>query len=222
MKKLCLLFTALILVCFAVCPAFAAAKRVQSVSFHIGDDYTLHTEEQLLESSDVEGLIFAAISKDGKHQIQCRAAKTDFSLQMGSFDGLDKTTVKPAADIIFPDGSDAVILNSTLYLKSVELQGEDSRVIYVTVTEGKLYTFTYFGPDPTVIGEFMSTVSLPKADSSSDTSVYMIILISVFIAADVVFLVFIILSFVKDYKQRKMEQSENIVSNYIKIKRRKY
>ena len=91
MKKLCLLFTALILVCFAVCPAFAAAKRVQSVSFHIGDDYTLHTEEQLLESSDVEGLIFAAISKDGKHQIQCRAAKTDFSLQMGSFDGCRDT-----------------------------------------------------------------------------------------------------------------------------------
>lgn len=217
----------IILIIFAVFnafPVFAAntAYTVKDISFSLDDDYTVHTESDLLASSEVKGLIFAAISSDLRHQIQSRSTVTDFSSQLGSFSGLDSETIAPAAELLFPNGCETVNIHSTVYLKSVERTDNTYTVIYVTVSGGKLYTFTYFGDDPSRIGEFMSTVSLPSSDSKSNMKTYMIMLISVFIVAVAVLLVFIILSFVRDYRHHKMEQNENIVSQYIKIKRRKY
>ncbi len=224
MKKVFCLFISLILLLFAVLPVTAAAKEynISGVTFSIDDSYSVNTSEDLAPSSTVKGLLFVAISEDSHHQIQCRQTETEFSKELGSFENLDSETIAPAGKQLFPEGYETVTLGNTLYLKSATIKDGEASVVYVTVTEGKLYTFSYFGTDASAIGEFMNTVSLPTAPKSSGLKVVMIILITVFLVVDIIFAVFLIASFVRDYRRKKMEMEQNIVSQYIKIKRRKY
>lgn len=224
MKKIFVLFLSLILLSFAVLPCAAASKKyeISGIEFSIDESYSVNTDKDLSPSSTVSGLIFVAISKDSHHQIQCRQTETEFSREMGSFQDLNSETLKPAGQKLFPEGYDTVSLGGTLYLKSATIKDGEASVVYVTVTEGKLYTFSYFGTDASAIGEFMNSVKLPKAHKSSGLKIVMIILIAIFLLADVVFAVLLIMSFVRDYRRKKMEMEQNIVSQYIKIKRRKY
>ena len=108
------------------------------------------------------------------------------------------------------------------YLKTTgDADGEHSTV-YVTVSDGELYSFAYFGKAPSRIGEFLASISIPGTSSGSHLKVYMIVIFAVLIVLDIAFIVFLVLSFVNDHKRRKMERDKNIVSQYIKIKRRKY
>ncbi len=224
MKRIITATLCLILVLFAVLPASAKTVEhtVDGVAFKIDDDYTVSTAEDLLPSSSVQGLIFVAISSDSLHQIQGRCTSTEFSRELESFENLDEETVAPAGEKLFPNGYETVTLGSTLYLKSTQTENGMTNVVYVTVSKGNLYTFSYFGPDASRIGEFMTTVTLPQGKTDSNVGIFVIIIISVLIIIDIVFLYFLIMSFVKDYRRRKMERDQNIVSQYIKIKRRKY
>lgn len=224
MKKTLICVLTIILCLFAAVSVSAASTEhtVKDVTFSLGDSYDLLTEEDLLVSSSVEGLIFAAISKDEAHQIQCRETVTDFSKELGSFKGLLGEDLAPVGQILFPDGYDTAEIGHNVFLKKSTANGEQFTVIYVTVSNGKLYTFTYFGNDPLRIGEFMGTVTLPDSATESEPNLLMIIFLCLGIAAFIALIVVLALSFIKDYRRRKMEQSDNIVSNYIKIKRRKY
>jgi hypothetical protein len=164
-----------------------------------------------------------AISKNGNHQIQARCSNnSEFAKELKTFRGLDEETIKPVGDRLFPDGYEFRTLNSTIYLVESSYQNDAFSTAYVTVSDGKLYTFTYFGNDTSIMGEFMSSVSVPSHSGNSHTAFITAILVAIFILADVVFLAILIRSFIKDYKRRKMDKSKNIVSQYIKIKRRKY
>lgn len=222
MKRTVALIFALILVLVAVFPLTVSAKTIKNIEFSVGEDFTVHTDDDLLASSNVDGLIFAAISKDNKHQIQARCTTTEFSTRLKSFYGLDREMLEPVGNMIFPKGYETANINSLLYLKNITFNDKEYTCTYITVNDGKLYTFTYFGCDPTKIGEFMATVKLPDSTNGNGVNVYIIILISVFILVDIAFIIFLAISFVKDYKHHKMETSENIVSNYVKIKRRKF
>ncbi len=224
MKKSIIITIVISLLLFAVLPVFAATSEhtIDNITFSISDDYTIKKSEDLVPTSKVEGLIFAAISSDQKHQIQGRCTETEFSRELKSFSGLDEETIKPAGDLLFPNGYEVITIGSTLYLKSSSAENSEASVIYVTVANNKLYTFSYFGSDASRMGEFMYSVKLPKAKTTSGYTVFMIILISLFILLDVVFIIFLVTSFVKDYHRRKMERDKNIVNQYIKIKRRKF
>ncbi len=224
MKKAFICALTIILCLFAAVSvsAVSAQHTVKDVTFLLSEDYDLMTEEDLLVSSGVKGLIFAAISKDELHQIQCRETTTDFSKELGSFNGLNSEAVAPVGQKLFPDGYDTAEIGHHIYIKNTTETDGQYTVIYVTVCNQKLYTFTYFGDDPLKLAEFMGTVSLPDSTSESDPNILMIVFLSLGILAFLVLIVVLALSFVKDYRRRKMEQSENIVSNYIKIKRRKY
>ena len=180
------------------------------MEFYLDSDYKIYTADDLLPGSSVDGLLFFAISGDRDHQIQARRTKTEFSTQIGSFSGLDDATIKPAGDKLFPDGYTTVTVGKVTYLKTT---GD---------ADGELYTFAYFGKDPSRIGEFLASISIPGTSSGSHLKVYMIVIFAVLIALDIAFIVFLVLSFVNDHKRRKMERDKNIVSQYIKIKRRKY
>lgn len=222
-RTVCLFLSALI---FGFSAITASAKtvghKIGGVSFDIGEDFSVFTSDDLSESSTVEGLVAAVMSSDGSQQIQIRSTETDFSLEMGSFKGLSAESIAPVGRKLFENGYSTVELESNVYLKQSSVEDGKYSVIYVTVADKKLYTFTYFGTDPTLIGEFMASVRLTDKKNSDGSSVLMTVILSVLIAAFAVAAGVIILSFVKDYRRRKMEQSENIVSNYIKIKRRKY
>lgn len=222
MKRSFALLAAAIVCLLAVVPASAAKHSIENISFSIEDGFTVYTSKDLLVSSDVDGLVFAAMSADNLHQIQARCTVTDFSAQLVSFYGLDSEIVAPVGNMIFPDGYETATINSLLYLKSTSYNNAGCTSVYVTVNDGKLYTFTYFGADATKMGEFMTTVKLPDSSDGRGVNVYVILLISVFIIVDIGFIVFLVVSFVKDYKRHKMETSENIVSQYVKIKRRKF
>ena len=222
-KPIALLFS-LILLLFTVLPVAAVAKEYEfsGISFVIDNSYSVNTDEDLAPSSSVKGLLFVAISEDSKHQIQCRQTETEFSRELISFENLDKESIAPAAEELFPNGYETATINGVLYLKGASIENGEASVVYVTVAEGKLYTFSYFGTDASVIGEFMSTVKFPEKRSNSWLYTLMIVLISLILIGFVVFTVFLITSFVKDYRRKKMEMEQNIVSQYIKIKRRKY
>ncbi len=224
MKKSIIIFICILSVLLAVLPAYAKTveKTIEGVTFSIDDDYTISTQHDLSPSSLVKGLLFVAISSDSQHQIQGRLTSTEFSRELESFSNLDKSTIAPAGEKLFPNGYETVVLNSTLYLKSIETNEDFTTVVYVTVSNGNLYTFSYFGPDATRIGEFMATVTLPKSKGQSNLSTIIIIIVSFLILADLVFLYLLIMSFVKDYRHKKQDRDQNIVSQYIKIKRRKY
>ena len=200
----------------------AAKYEVNKITFSLGDEFAVHTADDLISSSNVSGLLFVGLTSDGSQQIQCRETVTEFSEQLKSFTGMDSEIVAPIGQQIFPDGFDTTVINSLIFLKNTTADGNGYTSVYVTVNDGKLYTFTYFGSDATKMGEFMTTVKFPLKASQTGSNVYLIVLISVFILADIVLLGFLGYSFFKDYRQRKMEQSENVVDQYIKIKRRKF
>lgn len=222
MKRIFCLLTVIMLCLFAVTSASAATKHIKDITFSVDDGFTVHTEDDLLASSNVDGLIFAVLSEDGKHQIQARCTTSEFSTNLNSFYGLDKELVAPVGEMMFPDGYETATINSLVYLKNTSHSDTGYTSVYITVNDGKLYTFTYFGNDATKMGEFMTTVKLPASTNSRGANVSVIILICVFIIIDIIFVAFLVVSFVKDYKHHKMETNENIVSQYIKIKRRKF
>lgn len=214
-----------VLLCFAAAfgvSAKSVGHEISGVKFKLDENYELLTEKDLLISSDVEGLIFAAMSSDGEHQIQTRCTATDFSKEIGSFRGLLPSDLDPVGQKLFPNGYTTAEFGSHIYLKQISVTDSEYTAIYVTVADKSLFTFTYFGSDPTVLSEFMGGVTLPDGNSDSGSISFIVIILYICIAAAVAVLVMLILSFVKDYRRRKMEQNENIVSNYIKIKRRKY
>lgn len=228
MKRLTCLLFAVALFCYSAFSVSAVSKKhtIGDVTFSVSSDFTVHTEKDLLSSSNVEGLLFAAIAKDSndqiRHQIQGRCSETEFSRQLGTFIGLDSETLAPVGQALFPDGYEVAEINSITFLKHTLTDSEGSTSIYITVNDSKLYTFTYFGSDATKMGEFMTSVKLPINSKRATINVYVIVLISIFIVADVILIAFIVISFVKDHRQRKMEANENVVSQYIKIKRRKF
>lgn len=209
-------------VLFVSASAKSVGHEISGVKFKLDQGFELLTEKDLLVSSDVEGLIFAAISGDGAHQIQARRTSTDFSKEIGSFRGLLPSDLDPVGQKLFPNGYTTAEFGSHLYLKQISVTEGDYTAIYVTVANKSLFTFTYFGSDPTVLSEFMGGVTLPDGGSSSSSVSFIVIILYICIAVAVAVLVMLVLSFVKDYRRRKMEQNENVVSNYIKIKRRKY
>lgn len=202
--------------------AKSVGHEISGIKFRLDDGYELLTEKDLLVSSDVEGLVFAAISSDGENQIQARRTSTDFSKEIGSFKGLLPQDLEPVGQKLFPEGYTTAEFGSDVYLKQISETNGQYTAIYVTISDKSLFTFTYFGSDPTVLSEFMGGVTLPGGNSGSGSVSFIVIILYVCIAVLVVILVMLALSFVKDYRRRKMEQNENIVSNYIKIKRRKY
>ncbi len=224
MKKAFICVLSIIICLFAAVSVSASSTThtVKDVTFTLSDSYDLMTEEDLLISSDVKGLIFAAISKDEAHQIQCRETVTDFSKQLVSFKGLTGQDLKPVGDKLFTDGYDTAEIGSHVYLKKSVVTDGQYTAMYVTVSNGKLYTFAYFGDDPLRLGEFIGSVGLPDSVEESNPNILMIIFLCIGILAFLVMAVILTLSFVKDYRRRKMEQNDNIVSNYIKIKRRRY
>ncbi len=219
MKKALVLLIIIISV-FTVSPAFAAAKehKVLDVTFTVSDEYKVYKKEDVSPQNVINGFEFAAISKDEKHQIQLRCTTTQFSNETGSFYGVEHSMVIPVAKSLFEDNYDIVTFNNMVYIKNVSNSGT---VIYVTVYGKKLYTFSYFGNDASKIGKFMSGVSFP-ALAASKIKVAIVAVLIIFILAALAFLYLLIRSFVNDYNRHKMETSENIVSQYIKIKRRKY
>lgn len=200
----------------------AAKYSIENITFSANDEFTVHTSKDLLSSSNVEGLLFVGMTADGNHQIQCRRTITEFSKQLVTFAGMDAEIVAPVGQQIFPDGYETTEINSLIFLKSTTINDKGYSSVYITVNDNKLYTFTYFGSDATKMGEFMTTVKFPVKSSGSGVNVYLIVLISIFILADIVLIIFLGYSFFKDYRQRKMETSENVVDQYIKIKRRKF
>lgn len=221
-KKTILIFTVILCLCFTAISASALSETtVGDISFSLSENYKISTVKNLENKNDVEGLVFVAISEDGEHQIQCRAAETVFSKELGDFSKLDREAVKPIGEKLFSDGFEAVTTPYAVFLKS-NVTADDSSVVYVTVSSGLLYTFSYFGNDPTRIGEFITTVKLPSSVKNKHEKVTAVIIIVTVMTAFAVVLFFLGASFIRDYKRYKIEQSENIVSQYIKIKRRRY
>ncbi len=224
MKRVLSVFVAAWL-CFALfvsASAKSVGHEISGIKFNLSEDYELLTEKDLLISSDVEGLVFAAISSDGENQIQARRTSTDFSKEIGTFKGLLPKDLEPVGQKLFPEGYTTAEFESDIYLKRISENEGQYTAIYVTVSDNSLFTFTYFGSDPTVLSEFMGGVTLPGSQSDSSSVSIIVIILYICIAIFIVLLVALAFSFVKDYRRRKMEQNENIVSNYIKIKRRKY
>ncbi len=220
MKKVIVLLIALIISVFAVTPALAASKKltIQDATFTISDEYNAYTKENVSPQNVINGFLFAAISKDEKHQIQLRCTTTQFSKETGSFYGVEHNMVVPVATSLFDKNYDIVTFNNMVYIKNI---ADGGAIVYVTVYGNKLYTFSYFGNDASKIGEFMSGVSFPAA-STSKLKVAIVAMLVIFILAAIAFLYLLIRSFINDYNRYKMETSENVVSQYIKIKRRKY
>lgn len=226
MKRAAAFMISALILLFTAVPTFASTvnREIDGVKFSIGSEYEVSTAENLASSSTVEGLIFVAISKDGKHQIKAQQKVSEYSTEMQSFKSLSHEDLAPVAQKFdrFKNGYDTSEIGNAVYLKSSVVADDGYEVIYVTVSNGKWYTFTYFGSDPTKMGEFMGSVTLPQTPADKQISTLWIIILSVSILVFTVVIVLLIMSFIKDYRHRKMEQSENIVSNYIKIKRRKY
>lgn len=223
MKKLfAALLITIVMLSSVVLSVSAATYKVNDITFSLGNEFTIHTSKDLSSSANVQGLLFVGLTADSSQQIQCRETVTEFSKQLKSFAGMDSEIVAPIGKELFPNSFETTEINSLIFLKTTLTDDNGYTCIYVTVNDSKLYTFTYFGTDATKMGEFMTTVKFPVKFSKSGSNVYLIVLISIFILADVVLLGFLGYSFFKDYRQRKMEQSENVVDQYIKIKRRKF
>ena len=98
------MFALLISVMFAISvSAEVISYEFGGVKFSLGSDYIVSTQEEV-EKSQVNGLIFFAVSKNGLHQIKGLKTETAFSKEMSSFSSLSPEALTPIGNELFPQG----------------------------------------------------------------------------------------------------------------------
>lgn len=177
--------------------------------------------EVMKKDFEKENIILIAVKSDLSEQFEVRAVATDFSKEIYSLKAIkDEEIIEGIGEgLLCTSNFSQYSINGHIFLRN-SYDEKSQSLTYITIENGKLYTFTYFGNDPFLAAETISGFSIKSTGGVSALGLsewIMVIIILLAIIGILVAIVFLTVSLIKDYKRRK---NENIVSQYIKIKKR--
>lgn len=199
-----------------------------------------HSTESFKTYMKNAGMLLYAATEDNTRQIQVKSWQTDFSKEIGDLSSLDSEALEQAAAALITERPGEILLskqqirlgNSTYFEMTARVAGKQSDfcyVQYVTIQNGSLYALVYYNIGSELTAAQMSEArgllsgfSVEKRSEgalSGSNVLLQIVIISAVILAASVLAVLMLLSFIKDLRSRK---SDNDVSEYIRIKRRKF
>ncbi|MDO4742999.1 MAG: hypothetical protein Q4B04_03050 [bacterium] len=181
-----------------------------------------HSQESLENFMNKNDVYAIGVAQGNTRQIQLKCIKTEFSSEVDSLSNLGEQNISEIGYRLF--GSEFKILKQgeTVYYVNEFATENYSGVDYVTIKNGVLCTVVCYGCNSAQQQQILENVIFKeksKVSVASSSTVFEIIIISLLILAVSVAVLFIIFSFISDWRKKR---DENIVSKYIKIKRRKF
>ncbi len=257
MKYKVVSFITIMLLCINIFCFTAVAQLVnaeKNVSVEIPAAYTVINENNVLEYSDYldeightkssfvkyikdNRICLFAVDASNKHQITISNAETEFSKNTEDLSLLEDVYIgrivskivgseHPYYDLVMVNGVKFIRVTSVLNSSS----GNYVTAQYITVKNGKLYTFTY-----SVIGEYLSAQDSAELEQiinglkiSSEKSkptvakiegVAITVVISIIIIGLAILAIYISYTFFSELISKK---NSSDVADYVKIKRRKF
>jgi len=191
-----------------------------------------HSEESFKKYFQDNGVEYFALKGDNSAQIMVRTAKTEFTEALNNMSKVNDDQIKEIATLFLPKDAPyaKVQTNGTVYLQTVlsakDSGGKFTSVTYITVKNGMLYTivFNYNGTGTEFLDDSFNNMKNFKITDTSAKSVWTfteistMILLAILLIAALVFIVLVVISFIKDIKRKRKEDAEG----EFKIKRRKF
>ena len=200
-----------------------------------------HSSKSFKSYMDERHMLLVAATEDNTRQIQLKSWETDFSRQIEDLSALDADALEQAADALLVREADESLLSwgkavrgGVTYLKAVtrvtEQQADFCYIQYITVRDGVYYALVFynFGGEVTQEQEdeadaLLSSLVLPAPKGGSFLAggnyVVQMVIVGILILAAAVISLLLVLSFIKDIRYRRREDSQTV---HIKIKRRKF
>lgn len=197
-----------------------------------------HSVDSFRQYFRQDGLLFFAASPDRARQVELRCLQTEFAEQVGDLSLLDEATAARMADSLIAADTRAgwkLIEQDGLRFYEISTATSDSggrfcALQYVTVRNGLLYDLTCYSAgetlteaDRTAAASLLAGLSIPKQSGSFSLfdaeSIFLTVLIWAAILAALAAAGFLLYTFYADLRRRK---NENEVSEYVRIKRRKF
>ena len=238
--KVFALFAALM--CFFSVTAFAATLKDVDISLSLGEEYFVITENSVKENAEIienlgyskssfkelftkGSLVAFILHADTKTQIQIRVNETEFAKELSDLYLLEGDNLWSVAQKLSASAEKTVTLGDTVFVKSVnqikDEAGQYNVSQYITVKNGRLYTFSFYSPAPNADFE-RQTLSLtpiktdkPKASLSE---ILLLILMTILIIGFIVLAGFLIFPLLAQVKPKE----DNDVREFVRIKRRKF
>ena len=193
-----------------------------------------HSKESFTNYFNNNNVKYFALTGDNTSQIMVRVTSTDFTEALNNMSSVDDAKLKDIAKVFLPENAPyaKVQTNGTVYLQTVSSNsdsgGSFSSVTYVTVKNGMLYTIVFSYSNTSDIQSVLDksygnminfTIKDQNATSVwSFENVLSVVLIGFGAIAVTVFIVIIVISFIKDIRRKAKEDA----SGEFKIKRRKF
>lgn len=195
-----------------------------------------HSVSSFKKRMNESGMVYYAAPKDNSCQFQVKMSEDDFSsvtkdLTSLSDDArgrvLDTVTEKLSAEGEIISGS-VDVSNGTAYIKTAVKADGFCYIQYITVAKGKYYSLTFYNNSSTLseseekaARDVFSTLTVKREKTSTGIASYVLTIaaISIAILAAVILCVFVIYSFVRDYRIRK--DSEEVIPTRIEMRRKK-
>ena len=240
-KRIVAFFTALLLC--AIMPISlvgAAGYSVEDIKFSLPDDIILLTSGNLsshsqevkalghttasLKKAMAEKQIYAiGVDESNTEQYMIRITETQFSEQVGSLSGLNDEALAAVNREMFSSNASIRKVNETVYFSTVTYtEGVSFKTYqYVTLNNGKIYSFTYYGNEEGKMTDFMSGVTVKeKGSGKSLGETVTLVALAVIMVASVVAMFFIGASVVRDIRAGRPESGDGSEGRFT-IKRRK-
>ena len=178
--------------------------------------------ETMKKDFSEKGIIFIAVNSENNEQFEMRSTETEYSKEIASLSKIkDDEIINKIGSVLFGNNSfGQYSINGCVYLRENYTSAEQNSVIYVTIENGCIYTFSYFGDDPVRIAEIIGGLRIGTERGLSAMTVsdwIRTIIVYLLIAGLLVAVILIVVSLIRDFKRRK---NENVVSEYIKIRKR--
>ncbi len=250
--KLKALLLALLLITVVAFPASAATLKGDGISLEVPDEYLIITPDNVSENVKAakvlgftektlktymqdNGMIFLGLVGNNTRQVQLRAktgGEDSFAAKIGDLSLLDNENIRESAAVIMDQldlsATDRYeVVANTGGLKAIKITAESedgTSVQYVTIRNGVIYSLVGFdaaGSSMDYLADIFESLEIKKEKGgftlAEGTQIVTTVIVVLLMLAAVVVIIRLLISFVRDFRNR-----ENDVSEYIKIKRRKF
>ncbi len=183
--------------------------------------YLGHTVSSLKEYMIAEDIYLIAAGEEAKGEFHIKCRESSFTKEIYSLNGYENSELEDIKEGLMGGNGESVKIGETIYFR-VKSKTESAKFYtyqYLTVQNGRLYSFIYYGSDSAEIDDFIKTVKIRTAGSGNRTGlvINIIILVVVIIAG----LVGMGLLGVMIYKDIRKKTDSDEETETISIKRRK-
>lgn len=179
-----------------------------------------HSISSLRTYMDENHILFIAVDAQNKNQVQLGAVQTDFSKDIVDLSGLKAKDLNRIGQQMLNHNFEIISIHDWVYFKSkVEGLTGYATAQYTTIKNGMLYTLNYYGSNGAAANQIASGLEIPATAKNTRTKSLLIsVLLWVALAAALITMIFLVASFISDFRQN---HEENDVREYIRIKRRR-